>query len=690
MVAEGAGMRVGVVGAGNMGAGIAQKFATEGASVLLLDLNDAGVAKGIASIHALLDEGLTRRVFRPQQVEAIKGRVQGTTQIEALETCDLIVEAVFEDLDVKRDVFRRLDKVCGPRTVLATNTSSFKVSQLQEGLAHPERLIGLHFFYHPAKNRLVEVIGGEHSDEDVLTWAWRSMEVLGKTPIASGDREGFVVNRFFVPWLNEAVRLLEQGVASTAAIDAAAAKAFGVGMGPFALMNATGVPIAMHAARTLEDAFGAFYRPADLLVDTVGQGENWSLQGDVDIPQETTDTIISRLAGAAWLAAGELVDEDVSNFEDVDLGARVGLRWQRGPFELANHLGLASAMTAFEGMKARWDVDVPRVFHEAMAKGDTGPSFQLSTVTTQIQGGVGHIVFNRPDQLNALSPSLLVDFETAWNQLESNPEVKAIILRGAGKAFMAGADLKFFADALRRQDMEALISFSGRAADLFARIDGSDKRVVALLDGLSLGGGTELLLCADVIISTDRGSLGFPETGIGIFPGLGGTQRSVRRVGRPVARYLVLTGKTVGAKEAHALGLVDILASRKEAVSVAHQVALADDLDTQLAPSASSVSKIQAIADQFLGDGAVEALVDGSQILTSDDAIIDLKKRLSSKAPLALRVSAKLIDLAEKGGDVSAGLAAEAEELGPVFSTRDALEGIQSVLERRKPSFEGR
>ena len=129
-----------------MGAGIAQKFAMEGAEVQLLDLSEEAVSRGLASIRSTLEQGVERRVLRPNQLEETMSRLTGTTDMRDLIGCDLIIEAVFEDLQVKRDVFSKLDAICGQETLLATNTSSFRVSELQSGLGRPERLLGLHFF----------------------------------------------------------------------------------------------------------------------------------------------------------------------------------------------------------------------------------------------------------------------------------------------------------------------------------------------------------------------------------------------------------------------------------------------------------------------------------------------------------------------------------------------------------------
>ena len=247
--------KLAVVGAGNMGSGIAQKMAAEGLDVVMVDLNDEQVGRGMEIIAKTLEQGVERKIFRPEAAEAIRSRIDGTADWSRLADVDLVVEAVFEDRAVKHDVFTRLDEVCRSDAILATNTSSLSVTDLAAATRHPERVLGLHYFFHPAKNRLVEVVPGEPTLDGVARRAWELQEQISKTPIASLDRAGFVVNRYFVPWINEAVRLLEEGAASIPTIEQASKKAFGVGMGPFELMNVTGVPIALHAATTLGEAF---------------------------------------------------------------------------------------------------------------------------------------------------------------------------------------------------------------------------------------------------------------------------------------------------------------------------------------------------------------------------------------------------------------------------------------------------
>ncbi|HEX6850522.1 MAG TPA: 3-hydroxyacyl-CoA dehydrogenase family protein, partial [Candidatus Polarisedimenticolaceae bacterium] len=290
-----------VIGAGNMGSGIAQKMATEGFPVILLDLDDAKVARGLDIIATTLAQGVERKIFRPEQAEAIRARIRGTADWSAVAEADLVVEAVFEDLTVKREVFERLERHARPEAILGTNTSSFAVTDLAKGMKHPERILGLHYFYHPAKNRLVEVIPGEATSPEAVRRAWALQEQIGKTPIRSADASGFIVNRYFVPWLNEAVRLLEEGVADIPTIEAACKKAFGVGMGPFELMNVTGVPIAKHAANTLGQAFGPMYAPAKALVAQVDSGKHWNLDGTPDASK--FEAVNRRMLAVVFLVA---------------------------------------------------------------------------------------------------------------------------------------------------------------------------------------------------------------------------------------------------------------------------------------------------------------------------------------------------------------------------------------------------
>lgn len=669
--------KIGVVGAGNMGSGIAQKIATEGFSVVMADLDAEAAQRGHERIRTLLQEGVERKIFRPEKAEEIAGRVRPSGNLEDLADCDLIVEAIFENLDVKRDLFAKLDALCGPSTIFATNTSSFTVDDVASATGRPDRVVGLHYFYHPAKNRLVEVIPGSKTSQETRQAAWTFSEATGKTPIHSGDSPGFVVNRYFVPWINEAVRLLEEGVADIATIEAAAKAAFRIGMGPFELMNVTGVPIAMHAATTLGERLGPFYAPAARLTQQVETGEHWPLDGTPD--ESKFESVRRRLLGVAFLVAAALVEEDVASIEDTDIGARVGLRWSMGPFELANHVGTAEAATMAAELAARWDgLEVPKLLSAL-----DGKQFEFRLVRLDVTDGIAEITVNRPDALNALNEAVVNQLASTFDEAAGRADVSTIVLRGAGKAFVAGADIRYFVKNIEADRIDSIEQFTRRAQELFTRIDSCDKLVICRLDGLSLGGGSELALCADVILATDKGSLGFPETGIGIYPGLGGTQRTSRRAGVPLTRWLVLTGTPIDARTAYSIGLVDEIVPVEEMAERIRQLHAAGQVPERNAPNPSD--EVIRLAG-FFESASVEELLTGAT--SSDDAKVAKEAgKVKYKAPIATRIADRLI---REGAalDLADGLALELSHLKEIFRTKDAYEGLSS-LGRKRPVFTG-
>jgi len=670
--------KLAVIGAGNMGSGIAQKMATEGFDVCLVDLDDEKVGRGLKIIEETLAQGVERKLFRPAQAEQILGRVHGTSDWNDLADVDLVVEAVFEDFEVKKNVFERLDRVCPEEAILGTNTSSMSVTQLAGATRHPQRVVGLHYFFHPAKNRLVEVVAGAATDPDATRKSWALQEQLGKTPIASADASGFVVNRYFVPWLNEAVRLLDDDVADIPSIEAACKEIFGVGMGPFELMNVTGVPIALHAARTLAESFGSFYAPSERLAAQVESGENWNLEGEAD--PSANDTISERMLAVVFYVAAALVDEKVGSLEDTDIGARVGLRWLKGPFEMMNRYGVDRASALVGELCERWELTRPAILG---AQVDAGKPFSFELVKSETVDGIAQLTVNRPDAMNALNESVALQLHAAFNKAAADPDVRGIVIAGAGKAFIAGADIRFFVRNIEAGNIDRIVEFTKAGHALLADIDKCEKPVVARLHGLTLGGGLELALACDHIVASPRASMAFPETGIGIYPGLGGTQRTPRRVGQGLARWLIYTGQMLGAAEAAAIGLIDKVVPHdslddaiRELISAGASAAANDDRE----------AKHKALATLF-GEHDLESLLSG-KVDTGDDAdCARALKQVGFKAPIALRLADTLIGQADSVS-LEQGLEQELSHLTEIFGSADAYEGLSS-LGKRRPTFKG-
>lgn len=685
---------VAIIGAGNMGSGIAQKTAQEEFKVQMVDREAQFVERGQQIISDFLAEAVERRIFRPEQVEAIQGRITGVVGTEnvAADT-DLVIEAVFEDFDIKTQVFATLDEVCNEETILASNTSSLSVNELAAATGRPDRFVGLHFFFHPAKNRLVEVIPADTTSAETLARTVQYCKTLGKVVIVCKDRPGFVVNRFFVPWLNEACLLLEEGVGTTAQIDAAACKAFRIGMGPFALMNLTGPPIALHANDYLAEQLDCpRYTGAQSLRALVEAGEMWEIDDEAGgLGEEAAKLISERLLGQVFAVCTQIVDEEICSMEDVDRGAKVGLRWAQGPFELANRLGVAEAHRMAAAYAELAEFSLPDFLAEQAASGEP---FSFSYVDLEVDGGVATIRINRPEAMNALNETVVAQLGAALDEANGRDDVSTIVLEGAGKAFVAGADVKFFVDKIRADAVADIESFTAFGHNVLNSLENSPKTTIALTTGLALGGGLELALSCDYRVGTRRTQFRFPETSIGIYPGLGGSQRTPRICGVEAARWAVLAGNFVDHNTAAALGLLTHLVEPSEVAATVAALGVAGKPDNKYpgAP-ADPEHPVAQFASAFYSDENMGTLLAGGcpDGFDAEDRNVSRQlKSLKFAAPIAVQMASELLDDAvATGDDLDAGLALELERLSTIFGTADALEGLSALIEGRRAVYSG-
>ncbi len=241
--------RIGVLGAGSMGNGIAQVAAQAGYQVIMRDIEDRFVQNGLKAIEKFLAKSVEKGKMAEGQKKEILDRIRGTTRMEELNDVDFVIEAVFEDLSLKRDVFKQLDEVTRPHVILATNTSSMSVTEIAMATKRPEKVAGMHFFNPAPLMKLVEVIRAYHSDDETVRTVMEMARKMGKEPVeVKKDSPGFIVNRLMIPHMLEAVKMAEEGVASMEDIDKAVKLGLNYPMGPFELMDLTGVDIAHHVA----------------------------------------------------------------------------------------------------------------------------------------------------------------------------------------------------------------------------------------------------------------------------------------------------------------------------------------------------------------------------------------------------------------------------------------------------------
>jgi 3-hydroxybutyryl-CoA dehydrogenase len=266
--------KIGVVGAGLMGAEIALVFALAGHEVLLSDRSDEILQKALDRLGQVLDRGIPRGFFKSEDKPLALSRITTTAALEPFADRDLVTEAVFEDEQVKAETYRRLDQICQPDCIFASNTSTIPISTLASyvGEARRPRFIGTHYFSPASRMKLVEVIPAFDTAPETLGTAMRLMREADKAPIAVKDVAGFAVNRMFLIFLNEAVRLVEDGVATPEDIDTACKLGLGHPMGPFELMDAVSSKLCLQVSEILHEAYGERFRPPALLQQRVKAG----------------------------------------------------------------------------------------------------------------------------------------------------------------------------------------------------------------------------------------------------------------------------------------------------------------------------------------------------------------------------------------------------------------------------------
>jgi 3-hydroxybutyryl-CoA dehydrogenase len=265
--------KVGVVGCGLMGGGITQVVAQAGLPVTVVEANRELLDRGLGAIRRNLDGLVEKGRLDGGARDAAWGRIAGSVSLEELGDADLVIEAITENVALKKETFGKLDRICPPSALLASNTSSCTITELAAATGRPARVLGLHFFNPAPVMKLVEVVRTILTSDETVEIAWEFVQALGKTPVAARDTTGFIVNRLLVPYLLEAVRVLESGVATKEDIDQAMKLGCGYPMGPFTLLDLVGLDTTLFVAEVMFDEFReARFAPPPLLKRMVMAG----------------------------------------------------------------------------------------------------------------------------------------------------------------------------------------------------------------------------------------------------------------------------------------------------------------------------------------------------------------------------------------------------------------------------------
>ena len=262
-----------VIGAGTMGAGIVQAFAQKGYEVIVRDIKDEFVDRGIAGINKGLTKLVSKGKITEEDKEAVLSKITGTTDIGLAADCDLVIEAAVENMEIKKQIFAELDKICKEETILASNTSSLSITEVASATNRPDRVIGMHFFNPATIMKLVEVIRGMATSQETFDKVKAMSEAIGKTPVEVAEAPGFVVNRILIPMINEAIGIYAEGIASVEDIDTSMKLGANHPMGPLALGDLIGLDVCLAIMDVLFKETGdSKYRAHSLLRKYVRAG----------------------------------------------------------------------------------------------------------------------------------------------------------------------------------------------------------------------------------------------------------------------------------------------------------------------------------------------------------------------------------------------------------------------------------
>jgi len=646
--------RVAVIGAGEMGHGIAELAALRGFAVTIRDVRQELVDRGMERIRWSLGKLVEKKEITQVQMDEALGRINGTVDLpDAVKDADIVIEAVFEDLDLKKRVFGELDAHAPPEAILASNTSGLSITAMGRTTGRPGKVVGLHFFNPVMRMPLIEIVKGDDTTEETLRAAEGLTRALGKTPIVCRkDVPGFITTRTIWNYMNEAAWIHDEEGVPTETIDSAMKFRVGFPMGPFELADRVGIDLLELATRKQ----GVRVPPSiERLAkegrhgQKVGQGFYDYRQGGKPAitPDDGKDFDPLRILAPVINEAARLVEWGVAAPEEIDLAMRLGTAFPKGPLRLADEYGIDVVLAALKGstrhepvkllgeMAARGEIGVKsgRGFY----KHDTGArlaGFETIAVTFDPDTHVATITLNRPDRLNTITPQMTDELERALVDLERDESVRCVLLTGAGeKAFSAGADVTAFGGVTKSYAGRDL---SRRTQQVFSRLAEFPKPTVAAINGYCLGGGLEMALACDFRIATKRAKLGQTELSLGLIPGAGGGPRLVKLLGLARAKEIVLLAQRLSADDAHRVGLV-----------------------TQVVEN----DAFEAAAKQYAA-------------------------KLAGSAPIAYRLAKAILN---QSADMStlAALEAEANAFGHVIATEDIYEGIQAMMEKREPKFKG-
>ena len=544
-------MKVGVIGSGAIGPDLAYGFlsalaSARDAKVYLVDIRQEALDAGVARIEGYIQKGLARGKVSARAAERMRGNLVPTMSVADLSDCSYVLEAASEDLGIKRRILADLEGVVASDCLIGFATSGLPRARIATETKHPDRCFVNHPFFPAWRALPIEVVAGENSPYEARMIA--TLERLGKVPISTADVVCFAADDIFCNYCSEAARMVAEGLANPAQIDAVVNAAIGGG-GPLNVLDQTrGNLLTKHCqelqAEVREDG-GWFEPPAILAEKGDGAWHDRKNPADPTTDEALSETILNRILAVLFARTYYVVDNNICDASDTNWLTRMALGFRDGLLDLAERYGAAKVKQICTDYAANNPgFEIPESILEQRL-----PSF-YGNVTIARDGDIALATIRRPEVKNALNARTLEEVDAALLVLESDDAVKGVILTGFGGA-LAGADIGELSQVENAKEAEA-VCFKEHA--IAANMAKMSKPLVAAVNGPVLGGGAELSMACHARVVGAQLMLGQPEVNLGIIPGYGGTQRLPRLIGLERALDMMRTGRPVGAKEAVAWG----------------------------------------------------------------------------------------------------------------------------------------
>jgi enoyl-CoA hydratase/3-hydroxyacyl-CoA dehydrogenase len=553
--------KIGIIGSGNIGPDIALHFSQNlysyGVPIVVVDILQAALDGGSKKAQSKMAKAAEKGVFKKEEADAIFRNIFFTTDYGKLRDADFIIEAAFEEIDVKHKIFDQCQEVCPKEAIFASNSSHMVPEEIFQEMKDKGRGLVIHYFYPAERNILVEIVPGKDTDPHLVEYLMKLYEFIGKAPIEVKSRYSYAVDPIFEGLFLATALAVEKGLASIKQADIIASKTLEMGVGPFTVQNLTGGNIILkHGLSGMNSTIMPWYRSPKILEDQIKSEKPWETgaRGEtVDYSPQMYEAVSNQVMGAYFGMVCEIIESGITNVSDLEMALDVGLD-MAPPFRMMNRIRVKKALELVEAYaKENPGFKMAEVLKK---QASSGKPWKILFVLREDKGNIAIVKIRRPKVLNALNEEVFEQLREIFIDIQKDPKIKGAVLTGFGtRAFVSGTDIGMLASQKTPEEAENLSLRTGAVLNL---IEDLGKPVVCAMNGLAFGGGNEIAMACTARIAKkgQRTFIGQPEPRLGIIPGNGGTQRLPRLVGMERAWPILRTANPISSAQAKEFGFI--------------------------------------------------------------------------------------------------------------------------------------